>query len=56
MLEKLTRQARLPDDGLKRPDADLVMHRYGDRDGRIVGTLLHDCVTAALPDLLKSVL
>jgi hypothetical protein len=41
---------------LKRPNADLVVHRHGDRDSREFSALLHDRVAAAPPDLLKSVL
>ena len=46
----------VPDDRLKRPDADLVVHRNRDRDSRGFGAFLHDSVAAALPDLLESVL
>ena len=56
VLEELARQTRLPDDRLERPNANFVVQRHWDRDGGSFGAPLHHGVTAALPDLLKSVL
>lgn len=39
-----------------RADSDLAMIRNWDRDGSIIGTPLHDHVTASLPDYLEAML
>ena len=56
MLEELAWQSGLADDRLQRADADLVVQRDGHRYGRRFRALLHDDMTAALPDLLEPLL
>ncbi len=46
----------MPDNGLQRADADLVMQRYRDGDSGSPDAFPHDGATSALSNLLESVL
>ena len=53
-LKQRSRELRLANDGLKRPDPKFRMIRDRHRDGRVGQDQLHDDVTASLADFDKA--